>query len=302
MITRRNHGKGHSYVDTDTGQKLPGVTKITGDGIPKAALLNWAVDTTVDFAVDNWERLSRLPLSQRIRELKGARWGAKDQATGRGTHVHRLADRLVRGDRVPVPDEIAGHVQAYVRFLDEWDVRPVEVEVPVEGELLPATVQMVEQTLFSETHRYCGTLDLVADLDNPEDPDGPQQRWLIDLLTSRSGVFGEKALQVNGYRFAEWWVDPAGGLHPIDDLGIERCGVLWLRPDGYDLVPIEASEASFRTFLYAKEIAAFVENGRELVGEPLPPPTTSLWRLDRADDEVHAAEAERVAAEQGAEF
>lgn len=296
MITRRNHGRGHSYVDTDTGQKLPGVTKITGDGIPKQALINWAVDTTVDFAVDNWARLSQLSLSARIKELKGARWAEKDRTTGRGTHVHRLAERLIAGQRVPVPDEIKGHVEAYVRFLNEWNAQPAEVDV---GTLVPEP--MIERTVYSATHRYCGTLDLVADLDNPDDPDGPQERWLIDLLTSRSGVFGEKALQVTGYRFAEVWVDNDGGEHLIDELGIERCGVLWLRPDGYDLVPVAADETAFRSFLYAKEIAEFVEHGRELVGEPVPPPTTSMWRLYMADDEADAADAEQVSAEAGAE-
>lgn len=293
MITRRNHGRGHSYVDTDTGQKLPGVTKITGDGIPKKALIDWAVNATVDYAVDNWEQLSQLPLSQRIKDLRGARYAEKDKSTGRGTHVHRLAEKLIAGERVPVPDEIKGHVESYVRFLNEFDAHAVEVDVEVDGMLVPDRIPMVERTIYSATHRYCGTLDLVADLEDPDDPDGPTQRWLIDLLTSRSGVFGEKALQVTGYRFAEFWVDPAGGEHPIGDLGIERCGVLWLRPDGYDLIPVEATEESFRTFLYAAQIAAFVENGRELVGEPVPPPTTSLWRLERADDE---------AAEQGEGF
>lgn len=285
MITRRNHGKGHTYVDTETGQKLPGVTKIVSDGIPKQALINWAVETTVDYAIDNWARLGQLALSARIKELKGARWAAKDQATGRGTNVHRLAERLIAGERVPVPDEIKGHVESYVRFLNEWNAQAVHVEVEVDGELLPRVVPMVERTVYSAAHRYCGTVDLIADLDDPDDPDGPAQRWLIDLLTSRSGVFGDKALQVTGYRFADVWVDEHGAEYPIADLGIQRCGVLWLRPDGYDLVPVAADESAFRTFLYAAEIAQFAEHGRDLVGEPLPPPTTSLWRLDRVEAE-----------------
>lgn len=300
MITRRNHGRGHSYIDSETGQKLPGVTKITGDGIPKKALIDWGVNTTVDYAIDHWARLSQLPLSARIKELRGARYAEKDKATGRGTHVHRLAERLIDGQRVPVPDEIKGHVESYVRFLNEWNAQAVEVEVALEGQLVTTQVSMVERTVYSPTHRYCGTLDLVADLDDPDDPDGPQQRWLIDLLTSRSGVFGEKALQVTGYLHADFWVGEDGAEYPMADLGIDRCGVLWLRPDGYDLVPIAADEAAFRSFLYAKEIADFVEHGRDLVGEPVPPPSTSMWRLYMADDEAAAAAAEQVPAEVGA--
>lgn len=38
-IARRNHGRNHSY--TVDGQKVPGVTTIIGNGLPKPALVAW---------------------------------------------------------------------------------------------------------------------------------------------------------------------------------------------------------------------------------------------------------------------
>ena len=260
-IQRRNHGRYHSYVDLETGQKIPGVTKITGDGLPKPALVNWAADATAEYAVDHWADLTALPPSKRLKELKGARYADRDTAANRGTQVHKLAQRLVAGDRGAVPDCLEGHVQAYVRFLDEFDVLPI----------------LAEATVVSHEHRYCGTLDLIADLLDVDELDGGRVRWLLDIKTSRSGVFGETALQLAPYRFADAWVDDDGVEHDVPT--VERTGVVWVRADGYDLVPVQAAEPELRQFLYTQRTAAWLADSRDLVGEPIISPNTSTYRL-----------------------
>lgn len=263
-IRRVNHGRYHSYVDTDSGLKIPGVTKITGDGLPKPALLDWAANATAEYAVDHWQDLAALAPSKRLKELKGARYADRDSAANRGTAVHKLGQQLVAGKRVAIPEGLEGHVQSYVRFLDDFDVEPV----------------LVEATVVSHEHRYCGTLDLLADLLDPEDlyDDVPARaRWLLDIKTSRSGVFGETALQLAGYRYAQAWVDADGDEHELPD--VARTGVVWVRADGYDLVPVVAEEPQHRQFLYAYEIKTFLEDARDLVGEPIVSPRTSTFRL-----------------------
>src|SRR2546426_12762917 len=104
-IRRKNHGKGHSYVDAN-GAKVPGVTTILGDGVPKPALINWAAKTTAEYAVDHWEDLSALGPSARLKELNGARFADRDAAARRGTEVHGLAERLVAGAEVEVPEPL----------------------------------------------------------------------------------------------------------------------------------------------------------------------------------------------------
>lgn len=265
-IRRVNHGRGHSYVDTETGLKIPGVTTITGDGVPKKALIEWSARATIDYAIDNWDALSRKTVSVRAKELQGARYAVKDTAANRGTTIHTIASKLVVGEKVAIPEGLEGYVQSYVRFLDDFDVEPI----------------LVETTVVNRTHRYCGTLDLIADLLDPYNLDGGPLRWLLDVKSNRSGIFGETALQLGGYRYAETYVDEDGVEQ--DMLEVDRTGAVWVRPDGYDLVPVEAGETQFRKFLYAQQMADFVANDRDLIGDPIASPRMSTYRLVMSDD------------------
>lgn len=266
-IRRVNRGKSHHYVDDATGHRVPGVTTILGDGIPKPALINWAANATIEYAIDNWEDLTGKTPSVRTKELSGARYAAKDVAANRGTQVHGIAEKLIRGDRVAIPDGLAGYVESYVRFLDEFDARAV----------------LVERTCYNAAHAYCGTFDLVADLLDPDDPEPDPNlrrrvRWLLDIKTNRSGIFGETALQLAAYRHAEVWIDEDQGTeHDMPE--VERAGAIHVRADGYSLVPVEAGDIQFRQFLYAQQIAQFTATSRELVGEPVISPLTSTFRL-----------------------
>jgi|SRR5690625_2534367 len=262
MIKRVDRGKNHWYVDVDTDRKVPGVTTLLDKGVPKPALINWAGNATAEAAIDRWEEFAAMAPAARLNELKRARYGERDRAAKRGTEVHDLAEKLVHGERVAVPDELAGHVNAYVAFLDEFDAEPV----------------LVERTVHSAAHDYCGTLDLVADLVDPGS--GERVRWLLDVKTNRSGVYGETALQLAAYRYADVWVDEAEEVeHDMPE--VDRCGVVHVRADGYSLIPVEAGEHQHRQFLYAAQIAAFTDSSRDLVGDPIASPTTSTYRLMR---------------------
>lgn len=271
MIRRVNRGKNHWYVDTETGHRVPGVTSITDGGLPKKALINWAANSTAEYAVDHWEELAELGPSVRLKTLQGARYAVKDAAANRGTKVHDLAEKLVHGERVTVPDELAGHVQSYVRFLDEFDVRPI----------------LVEKTVHSAKHNYCGTFDLIASLIDTDDPEPDpelrgRQTWMLDIKTNRSGIFGETALQIAGYRYADVYIDEdEEAEYELPD--IDRCGAVHVRTDGYSLIPLVVTPLQHRKFLYAQQIAEFTETSRELVGEPVPSPHDSAYRLIKED-------------------
>jgi hypothetical protein len=126
----------------------------------------------------------------------------------------------------------------------------------------------------SHENRYCGTLDLVAGLATD---DGDVQTWLLDIKTG-NGVYGETALQLAGYRYADAWVDDDGTEHvmPI----IDRAGVVHLRDGSYELLPVVAEERQHRQFLYAAEIVGFLAEDRELIGEPIPAPRVGAYRLE----------------------
>jgi hypothetical protein len=258
-IRRKDTARGHHYVDA-TGARVPGVTTILGDGVPKPALINWAANATADAAINRWDELADMPMAARLKTLQGARYAEKDAAANRGTEVHALAEKLVKGEAVQAPDEIAGHVEAYARFLDEFKVTPVHIEFSV----------------ASHRHGYAGTGDLIADVITT---DGPR-RVLLDLKTNRSGIFGETALQLAAYRYADVLIDEHGE-HPMPT--VDACAAIHIRGDGYSLIPVTAGPTEHRIFLYAQQVAGFTKHGRDLVGAALTPPTTSTFRLVRED-------------------
>jgi hypothetical protein len=250
-IRRINHGKGHRYEDA-AGRAVPGVTTIIGSGVPKPALVNWAARITAEYAVDNWAELSDLTVSERMKRLDRARHTERGSAAVRGTQLHGFADQLAQGREVSFTDELAGHVESYVSFLDDWDEQVV----------------LTEYVVMSHRHGYAGTGDLIADLVSPDDP-LRAERWLLDIKTG-SRVYGETALQLAAYRYADVYLGADGQENPVP--AVDRVGVVHVRADGYDLIPITAGPRQFRDFLYAQQVSRFVGTAGDLVGEALTPP------------------------------
>lgn len=241
-----HRGKGHSY--TIDGAPADGVTTLIGDGMPKPALINWAANTTAGYAVDHWDELAEMTVSQRLKTLQGARYADLDAAGKRGTEVHNIAERLFHGEEVDVPDAIAGHVESCIRFFDEWKPAPV----------------LSETVVGHRRWNYCGKFDAVADFPG-------RGRRLYDYKTSRSGIFGETALQLSAYAHAETYVDSEQNEQDMADLAIdldEAYGV-WIRADGYDVYPLAIGEDVFKTFLHVATVARRAKTLRSLVGESI---------------------------------
>jgi hypothetical protein len=245
--TRRiAHGRGHRY-ELD-GERALGVTTATDKGVAKPNLIRWAAKSVAGYAIDHWSELESMKPSERLKVLEGAPWAERDEAAVRGRDVHSLVERLAAGEELAIPEALVGHVDAYLKFVEDW--RPKEL--------------LVEATVVNRTYRYMGTLDLIADL-----ADG--LRWLLDWKTGASGIWPETALQLAAYRHAETYLTDDGeeSLPSVD-----RVGALWLRADGYDLIPVKAEWDEFRRFQYAQQMAAFVELPRDaVIGEALTPPT-----------------------------
>ena len=251
-ITRRegrSFGRAtHWYVDAN-GLKIPGVTSILSDGFPKPALVGWGIKSVAEYAIDHWDDLAVEKPSDRLKTLKGSPYADRDAAANRGSAVHALAEQLVQGVEVDVPDELAGHVEAYVRFLTEWAPEPV----------------LVERTVVNYTVGYAGTLDLSARF-----PCWPGEHVLTDIKTSRSGIFGETGMQLAAYRFAEFFVDDDGTEQPMP--AIDRVIAVHVRADGYDVIPVRADEYVFTRFRHVAVVARAAGEARSWVGDALTPP------------------------------
>jgi len=239
-------GAGHSYILD--GEPCDGVTSILSAGVPKPALVGWAANTTAAYAVDRWDELAAIGVAERLTRLQQARFESTKAATVRGTAVHALAEQLIRGDEVDVPDELVGHVDACLDFLTDYDVDEIAVEAVV-----------VNRGNGAGAGRYMGCLDLLARIRGAV--------WLVDWKTGGRGVFPEVALQLAAYRHAETLLVD-GGEVPLP--AVDRAVAVWLRADGYDVYPVDAGDDTYRTFLYVQQLAAFTQAARgTFVGEAL---------------------------------
>lgn len=231
-LTRRNYGSNHAYYLD--GEKLDGVTTLLGDGMRKPALEHWAGNETAAQAVNRWDEFAAMPVAQRFEALKKARFQVRDEAARRGSEIHRLAEQALAGAEVDVPEEFRGHVDAAVRFMDDWQVEEV----------------LTETSVWNERGRYAGTLDMVF-----RTPLRPGATIIADWKTNRTGIYGETALQLSAYENAENYIGADGFDHPMSELGINEAWAIWIRADGYSVYPMERGPEVYRTFMYVATVA-----------------------------------------------
>lgn len=192
--TRRRSALGTFYLLDD--EEVPSVTTILGV-ISKPALIKWAENTTkaavVEAAADLYVDLQRTPPMSRVayvtsleHRLGKARQTQRDtnKALEIGSQTHALIEWTLQrqlGQVVgPRPAATSQAEWAFMAF-EDWaksvNLRPI----------------FTEQVVWSRTHKYAGTIDLLADVDG--------KRTLIDFKTSK-GIYAEYELQTAAYQHA----------------------------------------------------------------------------------------------------
>ncbi len=96
-----------------------------------------------------------------------------------------------------------------------------------------------------------------------------RQRWLLDLKTNEKGIYGETALQLAGYRFAQFYIGPDGKELPM--IPVDRTGAIQITSDDAQLFPTQSDRTSLRWLWYAGQVAEFVSAGRDLVYPAMEP-------------------------------
>jgi hypothetical protein len=236
---------GHRY--TLDGRAVPGVTTLISKGLPKPALPRWAAKVAAEYAADNTETLLNLDRDARVAVIKQAPWTQRDQAAVRGTDVHALADKLIHGTEVDVPEHLAGHVEAYVTWLDRFDVEPI----------------LTEQPVASRKWWYAGTFDAIVRIGG--------ETLLLDWKTSK-GVYGETALQTAAYANAEFYLDADGNEQPLPK--VDGLGVVHVRADGADFYRFTDPDAAWKDYLHVAWVGKAEERIKSYMGEAQPAPTT----------------------------
>lgn len=277
-------GTGHSYYLD--GEWCPGVTTVLSNGIPKNGLIGWASkipaevvanglqvarndkgevrivaddlvaelrqwqETRTGKSVVPWGDHTPLPRAAVADAIASLRFRDLDEASGKGTEVHKLAERLNRGEQVEVPEHLAGHVAAYLKFLDDW--QPYDAEV--------------ERIIVNRRWRYMGKFDVLATFDNL--PEWIAERigkttgvGLLDVKTSRSGIFAEVGLQLEAYRRGETMLNADGTESPMPH--VDFVAAIHVRTDGYDVyafdIDNEHRPTTFDIFLYAKHVGDWLD-------------------------------------------
>ncbi len=238
--------KAHKYrLDS---KPVAGVTTLIGKGLPKKALIYWSAKMVAEFVADNdaaVEQLRGMGRGPMVNALKSVPWDRRDKAAIRGTDVHALADRLIHGEEVEVPDALVGHVDAYVRWLDEWHPEVI----------------LTERPCASRKWRYAGTFDAIVRIAGDV--------WLLDWKTA-AAVYGDNAVQVAAYANAEFYVDTDGQEQPMPT--VDRLGILHIRDDGADLHEVTDPEAAWKDFLHIAWVGNAIDRIEHYLSEPLPAP------------------------------
>ena len=268
-------GRSHGYkLD---GVKVPGVTTLISDGLPKPALISWGAKKVAAYVAEHPELLSQMSGPEVESFLAGVPDRDRQEALRRGSYLHELAEKVGRGEVAEVPEEYLGTVESLLAFMREWDVEPIAVEA----------------TVVNRDWKYMGTFDLLAWLK----AGGRRRLALIDYKTGASGLWPELALQLAAYAWATtYFPEPSGarfhqeylmplapgqpGPADLDEsewpLRLDLVAGLWLQDDGYQLCPVDAGPDTWRSFLYVAQVAQFAkkakENGDSLVGAPIAPP------------------------------
>jgi hypothetical protein len=236
------------------GRPIPGVTGLLGKGLPKPAIPYWAAKSVAEYVIANpqaVDTLREMGDGPAIAALKQVPWQQRDEAAVRGTDVHALADRVIHGHDVDVPDHLIDHVTGYARWLDEFDVVAIATERPV----------------ASRKWWYAGTFDGIVRMDR-----GP---WAgrtvgLDIKTSK-GVYGETALQIAAYMRAEFFVDVDNNEQPLPD--VDCTAVVHVTDAGSVMYPLahdrDEIDAQFTLFNHIAYVAKRTDDIKAYVGRPM---------------------------------
>ncbi|MBM3526032.1 MAG: hypothetical protein FJX57_24040 [Alphaproteobacteria bacterium] len=262
------------------------MTTLISEGVPKPALVPWAVKETATYAVNHIDALKGLATADAagaIEYLKGQYRSRTRAAAHRGTEVHRIADACQLGeDPGEIPEGIEPYVAQYRRFLDEHAPRFIASEAAV----------------YNPRQHYAGTLDAIAEIDG--------RIVALDMKTTPKGPdassrppYPEVALQLAAYANAE--------LIGLDD-GVRMTGRGWRRyytlgpetltapmpkvdgafalvvsPFDYQLVPVRIDEEVFAAFRFVREVARWqLQTSQSVFGPPVTATTAGALQVAAA--------------------
>lgn len=244
--------------DTATGryyrwgqESFVSVTTVISDGVPKPGLQRWFLKNIAKAAAADRVRLATLPAPEVEKFLMGTISPASTEASANlGARVHAKAEVISRGGTVDeIPEEELPFIENLIRFVKDFNPTYIEAE----------------SSVFSRQYGYAGTLDAIVTIDG--------KTHVLDIKTGKS-VWPEVALQLAAYKHADFIGDQSGvekPVHATDNIGL----VLHLRPDRYELIPVDISLPTFDTFLSALDMHRWLRVYSKDILRPVIQPTVT---------------------------
>jgi len=207
-----------------TGDLYPSITNII-DVLEKPWLGRWAAKFVAGAAWDSRFALMKLEdREQAVDMLKGAPWRKTRKAGDLGGDIHAVAEAIAADEKLPpISEEAEPYVDGFLSFVAEFD---------------PA-FQILEGTVFNDTHQYAGTFDFLALIEG---------LLILGDYKTGGGVYDEVALQLAAGRFAEFvWDKHTGELLPMSE--IDGCIAVQLQPGKHTVFTVDAGMEAFYAFL-----------------------------------------------------
>ena len=162
-----------------SGKKVPGVTSIIGNTIPKPALMYWAANMAADYwkeQVKPGKSYDEIQLEQFWLASKKAHTQRKEDAGTVGSFTHRWVEDYIKGKNpeLPLNPQMLSSVNSFMEWVNTHKVKFLSAEQPV----------------YSRKYNYCGTADFFCHIDG--------ELWLGDSKTSNA-IYEEMKIQTSAY-------------------------------------------------------------------------------------------------------
>lgn len=180
--------KKHAYylLENDKKVRLAGVTTYIGV-LDKPALINWAVNVTVDFLRMHIDYLKtgQITTEEILRMAKEESNRIKNEAGDLGSAIHKWIEEYVKGNNPEMPqdDRVITGVNAFLDWMDE-----------VKGKIICS-----EKIVYSKQNRYVGTLDFGIKIGA-----GPLKgKTLLGDIKTGNSIYEEVKMQTAAYQVAD---------------------------------------------------------------------------------------------------
>lgn len=241
-MTQPKHAQ-DSFADrayTIGDEKYPSVTTICGV-VAKPALPAWAAKLAAERAMKHagiWQAMEEEEGFEEARKwISKASREYTDQKATIGSAVHKMCETRGDCDLLPYLSKLPGdmaaqrinienHYAQYEQFLAEHS----------------PDILVQELTVFHESMKYAGTLDMVCVIDG--------RIAVLDIKTGNAAQYKTTWMQLAAYKNATHVLNDDGTVEPFTHKC--ECGyVLELKPRSYKLTEVDVGDETFAAFALA---------------------------------------------------